>query len=112
MIESNEEFADMSDLLSNALTHLHPMLVHFPIALLVVSWVLDIAARWAPSLRLSGWALLFLGALGTIPAVISGIVAHFPYESTSAIRAIAAHERLGQLTTLFFVMRYWRPVRC
>ena len=99
----------MPDLLNNALTHPHPILVHFPIALLVVSWVLDLVSRRAPSLRASGWVLLVLGTLATIPATITGILAHFPYEGSGAIEAIETHERLGLLTTLIFVaLTIWR----
>lgn len=54
---------------------IHPALVHFPIALLVLSVAADTTAFWRdiPSLRSAGWWSLagaFLGALAAVPAGI------------------------------------------
>jgi uncharacterized membrane protein len=54
--------------------------VHFPIALVACSWVLDAAGllfpRWERSngLHAAGRWTLLAGAAGTVPAVVSGLV--------------------------------------
>lgn len=55
---------------------LHPMLVHFPIVLLLGSFVFD-AAGWALGrdwLHRAGLACLAVGVLGTAAAVVTGFV--------------------------------------
>jgi uncharacterized membrane protein len=50
-----------------------------------------------------------LGTLATIPTVITGILAHVPYEATAAMEAIETHEQLGLATAaLFMVLTFWR----
>lgn len=95
--------------LLGSLNYVHPILVHFPIALLVASWGLDIAGRRWPALHASGWITLLLGALATVPATISGLIAHIPYEESSAIEAIENHQYLAFATTAFFLaLAFWR----
>ena len=56
---------------------LHPLVVHFGLALVLVSAVLDLAGRIArrPVLHSVAAANLFIGAVGTIAAVASGMYA-------------------------------------
>jgi uncharacterized membrane protein len=58
----------------------HGASVHFPIALVLCSAVMDISGKWLSSLQhrrsfhtVGYWTLLF-GALGTVPAVVSGLL--------------------------------------
>jgi uncharacterized membrane protein len=95
--------------LIDIINHAHPILNHFPIALLVVSWVLDQAPRWVPKVRASAWVTLVLGTVAALPTVVSGIIAGFPYEGSSANAAIETHERLGLATLLIFgSLTLWR----
>jgi uncharacterized membrane protein len=66
----------------NLLIHLHPSIVHFPIAFLLLGsavalahlYGLDKAAPWI-DLRMTAWFLLGLGCLATLPAILSGLLA-------------------------------------
>lgn len=76
----------------------HPMVVHFPIALLLVSSLFDLfALRWrTEQFRETSFSLLVLGVLAAGAAVVTG---HFAEEAVeqSGIpkRAIEIHEELG-----------------
>jgi uncharacterized membrane protein len=103
----------MPELVSILLTHLHPSLIHFPIALLFVSVALDMLARRASamqrSLRFSRWLSLLLGSVATLPAVLTGLIAHLPYEQSPLIDVIEVHQYLGFGTTLLFgALTGWR----
>lgn len=55
----------------------HVVLIHFPIALFIVGVMLDVVAQWTKQNRLAAAAYcnLFIAALATIPALITGILA-------------------------------------
>ena len=55
-------------------THLHPMIVHFPIALLIVGFLTDAAGLIIKRdfFVKAGFYLLILGSLGTITALLTG----------------------------------------
>jgi uncharacterized membrane protein len=59
---------------------MHGATVHFPIALILCSGVLDASGSFLPSLPMrrglhaAGYWTIVLGALGTVPAVVSGLV--------------------------------------
>lgn len=66
----------------NPVVHLHPSLVHFPIALLLVGSLAALlhlhrpgAAARVIDLRRTAWLLLGLGWLSTLPAILSGLLA-------------------------------------
>lgn len=99
----------MADLIFNLFTHLHPAIIHFPIVLLIASVLLDLYGRWQPAVRRTAWITLLLGTLSAIPAVITGIIAHIPYEETAVIDSIEQHQWLGFLTTgIFIALTAWR----
>jgi uncharacterized membrane protein len=101
----------MAELFSIELSRLHPMFVAFPLALLIVSVLLDWMARWKPSLLSSARLMLFLGTLGAIVATITGVVAHLPYEGTAVIAFIDQHEMSALLTRLLFLaLSIWRAL--
>jgi uncharacterized membrane protein len=106
-----EERFIMAELFSVELSRIHPMLVAFPLALLVVSVLLDWVARWRPSLLSSARLTLFLGTLGALVATITGIIAHLPYERTAVIGFIDQHEQFAMITTLLFLaLSIWRAL--
>jgi uncharacterized membrane protein len=73
----------MLNLLSTELDRIHPIFVAFPIALLVVSVLLDLGARFRSSLRVSARLTLYLGTCGAVLATITGIITHLRYEGTA-----------------------------
>jgi uncharacterized membrane protein len=77
------------------LTHLHPAVVHFPIALLLLGSTLALVHlhQWAGpqpriDLRRTAWFLIGLGWLATIPAVLSGLLAQSPLPPDAPYRAV------------------------
>lgn len=80
---------------------LHPMLVHFPIALLFASVLFDVAstALTRDSLREAALWLLGLGLLGGIVAAIEGGQAESTAEKAGVAESlIETHETLAYLT--------------
>ncbi|MDR4480723.1 MAG: DUF2231 domain-containing protein [Nitrospira sp.] len=79
----------------------HPMLVHFPIALLFASVLFDMAARvfTRDSLRDGALWLLGFGLLGGIVAAFAGGVAEEAAEKAGVAEAlIETHEMLAKVT--------------
>lgn len=84
----------------------HPMVVHFPIALLTTSVVFDfLAMRWRhKSLQDVGFYTLIAGLLGAVAAVLTGALAEEAVENKGIPEAvIEIHEALGYATLLFFI---------
>ena len=82
------------------LTHLHPMVVHFPIALLLVGFSTDLAGLIIKREFLSQAAfyLLILGALGTIAALMSGEQAGDAITEQGLLKqAVEQHEEAAEL---------------
>lgn len=83
-------------------THLHAMIVHFPIALLLAGFLSEILHlfnrqefyRWGASF------LLFLGTLGAAAAFISGNSAGEGMEAGPLSQAIESHEKIALLTLI------------
>jgi uncharacterized membrane protein len=63
----------MLNLLSTELKRIHPIVVAFPLALLVVSVLLDLIAYFRPALRAGARLTLYLGTLGAVIATITGL---------------------------------------
>jgi uncharacterized membrane protein len=100
---------EIMNMISTATNLLHPMMTHFPLALLSASFVLDIAAHWWPKLRTSGWVLLILGTIGAIFAVITGNVDGELYEDSVAGGVVETHQTLAITTTVIFsALLVWR----
>jgi uncharacterized membrane protein len=90
----------------------HPMLVHFPIALLVMSVVFDAAGQiWKrESFQESGFCLHLIGLIGGAAAAFVGHLAEEAAEEAGIAESlIERHETLA-LTTLgiFFFLFVWR----
>jgi uncharacterized membrane protein len=83
-------------------TGLHPMLVHFPLVLLMVVPVflaLAIQRREpAGAYAISAWILLAMGALGAVAATMSGEAAESLVVATDQVReALERHSDLGEV---------------
>jgi uncharacterized membrane protein len=83
------------------LTHLHPMIVHFPIALLIVGFLSDIVGLLTKRdfFTQAGFYLFTLGALGVIAAFITGSQAGDGIVEEGALKqALETHEGAAELT--------------
>ena len=85
---------------------IHPMVVHFPIALLITSVVFDfLAMRWRhKSFQDAGFYTLIAGLLGAAVAVLTGAMAEEVAEDKGIPESVLEiHEALGYATLLFFI---------
>ncbi len=88
----------------------HPLVVHFPIALLMVAWVPMLIGLFDRPRRLawmvSALLLLLGGTAGAFVAVMSGEATEETVVATSvaAERAIHEHEEMGELARTMFVV--------
>lgn len=99
----------MFDFIDHLFTDLHPILVHFPIALLLLSFAATVAARLWPKLHEPAWLFLLIGAPLALPATITGLIAHLPYEGYALSSAIEPHQFLGIGGTLVTLgLLFWR----
>ncbi len=83
------------------LTYLHPMLVHFPIALLIIGFLSDLAGLLLKRQFLSsaGFYLLILGTLSLVAAYISGNAAGEGLAEEGPLKkALDMHEGAAELT--------------
>src|SRR5690625_3403979 len=87
--------------------NIHPIVVHFPIALLVVALLLDlvrIVKREHTGLNQAVQILYGLGTLGLIMAFITGRQATETVEvAGQAFSVLASHENWALATTIFFI---------
>jgi len=86
-------------------THLHAMVVHFPIALLLVGFLADIIGLFLSKaiFRQFAFYLLILGTAGVVAAFLSGNAAGEGLEEGSLGKAMNLHQQAAQ-TTLWLTM--------
>ncbi len=85
--------------------NLHPLFVHFPIALLLSSVALSWAGRFWPGKGLdqAAWYTLLLGLAGTVVTLLSGLVAAQGVPADSpAMATLNIHRALGIATFVIF----------
>jgi uncharacterized membrane protein len=82
---------------------LHPIVVHFPVALLSMALVFDVIGwmRASSSFRSAGLYCLVAGALGTILAVVSGLITPDARERGRGAAAAARGMHLTNLAHFF-----------
>ncbi len=88
-------------------THLHPMIVHFPIALLIVGFLADAIGLFLKKdfFSKAGFYLLILGTLGVVAAYISGNLAGGGItEAGSLKQALETHESAAELSLWLMVI--------
>jgi len=81
-------------------THLHAMLVHFPIALLMVGFLFEVASFFYKKefFRQSAFYLLILGMLGTVVSYLAGNAAGEGMEEGSLNKAMELHEQAATIS--------------
>ena len=92
--------------------NVHPFVIHFPIALLTLALLFEIAAKLAKSDALSraGWWNQLAGTLGLAAAVFSGLLAEGSVVIGPAARSyFETHEQLAFIASaLFAILLLWR----
>jgi uncharacterized membrane protein len=80
-------------------THLHAMVIHFPIALLIIGFLSELIAVFIkkPFFRQAAFYLLLIGTLGTIASYLSGNEAGDGIEEGSLGKAIELHEQAATI---------------
>lgn len=87
-------------------SHIHPMIVHFPIALLIVGFLADLTGLITKKefFNKSGFYLLILGTLGVIAAYLSGEYAGDGVSEAGALgQALEIHESAALLSLWLMV---------
>jgi len=87
-------------------SHLHPLIVHFPIALLIVGFVADtvyLIYKKEVCLSKVGFYLMLAGTLGAIAAVLSGNF--FTEDLSGSVEVIRErHETLANITMYLMIV--------
>lgn len=91
---------------------LHPFLVHFPVALLTVSLILELRGTYRrfPELNRAGWWTQLLGTISIAFAVVSGLVAVSESRLASGAQGVLDlhHQMTFASTAIFTVLLLWR----
>ena len=99
------------ELLSDTVQDLHPITVHFPIALLIMSAGLSIILYIKPNaaLQQATWVLLWVGTVSAVVSSIAGLISHVRYEETAVYGVIETHQNWSfGVTGLFIAVTIWR----
>lgn len=82
----------MFNFVQNIWLDLHPMIVHFALAGLFLSFGFTLLARiWTNAAFIeTSWVLLVVGVVAAVPAVITGFLAHLPYEGNPTGKVAAS----------------------
>ena len=87
-------------------SHLHPMIIHFPIALLMIGFLADIIGVVFKKefFTKAGFYLLILGTIGVIAAYLSGNLAGEGIEEAGSLKqALENHEHAAELSLWLMV---------
>ncbi|KAF0239792.1 DUF2231 domain-containing protein [Sediminibacterium sp.] len=81
-------------------THLHAMVVHFPIALLMVAFLFEVTSYFYKKefFRQSAFYLLVLGMLGTVVSYLAGNAAGEGMEEGPLNKAMELHEQAATIS--------------
>lgn len=88
--------------------NLHPMIVHFPIALLTIYCVMEFfdikKLRNNPTWFYIKFAFLFLGLLGAYASLTTGEIASEEYNNLEYDNLIETHQEFAEITTNIFLL--------
>jgi len=94
---------------SRIFSHMHNKIVHFPIALGIMTGIFDILSFFAPAVSLSAKILLGFTALSSIAAFLSGQVAEEEVEDSlthSLAEVLEIHESLGLTAMVIYIVAF------
>lgn len=89
--------------------NIHPLFVHFPIALLVIYSILEIGAYFLPVLRRQTWLfgvkafLLFVGVVSAFAALATGGLAEELIEASPRAYILEVHSGIAAATTVLYL---------
>lgn len=89
------------------ISHLHPMIVHFPIALLIVGFLFDAISLFTKKefFSTAGFYLLILGTLGAVVAFFTGLNAGGGLSEAGSLKqALESHEGAAELALWLMVI--------
>ena len=90
--------------------NIHPLIVHFPIALLVAYSVLEISGYVWPASRRVAWVFpvkaftLFVGTLAAFVALVTGEIAEELIEGSALGYILEVHSLVAGVTTILYVI--------
>jgi uncharacterized membrane protein len=112
---SGKSLADIFALVMPGITqmnNIHPLLVHFPIALLISFWMVDLIGSILkkPQRRYFASGLLYLGTLSTLVTVMTGFIAANSVAHDGEVHTLMErHKLLGlSVLTLAIILSGWR----
>jgi uncharacterized membrane protein len=88
-------------------SHLHPMIVHFPIALILVGFLADVVYLFFKEekcLSKTGFYLMILGALGAIAAWSTGHLFTSEPQEGEIVKVFTQHETGALITMIVMVI--------
>ena len=95
-------------------SHFHPIMVHFPIALLLVGFIADIISLFVKSekcLSKTGFYLMVLGAVSALVAWLTGQLFTNPPSTGEMAEVFAKHETAATITLILIIvgagLRVW-----
>jgi len=92
--------------------NIHPFLVHFPVALLTVSFLFDATGtvRQRQDLLANGRRVMIFGYCGILAAIVSGLIAESAQVIGDAgIPVLGDHKQLAFVAvTLYSILVFWR----
>ena len=92
----------------------HAVVIHFPIALFMVSFAFDLLARWRRdrSLATAAYYNLIAAAVATLPAVVTGLLAwQWQYGGKRLRGNLRLHLLLGLVSSSMIWLVWWLHVR-
>ncbi|MFQ6677754.1 MAG: DUF2231 domain-containing protein [Fidelibacterota bacterium] len=92
--------------------HFHRQMIHFPMALLTMSIVFDLAGIYFKKEQFfsTSWYILITGVLGSVAAILSGVIADTVYGHMSNPFPIYKTHGMVQIiaSAIFISLWFWR----
>ena len=93
---------------------IHPLIIHFPIALLSAGFLFDFSSYLLKkkSLEFAGWWNLILGMVSALCAIVTGLIADYGSKPGLMEEPFPVHTNHGSLqifaSCIFVVLLFWR----
>ena len=97
-----------------SLDEIHPLIIHFPIALLSAGFLFDFLSYMLKQkgLESAGWWNLILGVVSSLCALITGLITDLASKPSLVDSPFPVHENHGSLqffvVCIFLVLMIWR----